>query len=42
MLARLPNISVSVGDGEIGRGLDTVVALAIDHAGQPRGGTTVN
>lgn len=42
MLARLPNISVSVGDGEIGRGLDTAVTLANEHAGRPRGGTTVN
>jgi hypothetical protein len=42
MLARLPNVSVSVGDGEIGRGLDAAVALAIDHASPPRGGTTIN
>jgi hypothetical protein len=42
MLSRLPNIRVSVGDGEIGRGLDTAVARAIDRGSPPHGGTAVN
>jgi hypothetical protein len=41
MLARVPNIRVSVGDGEIGRGLDSAVALATDHSGPFRRGTSV-